>query len=101
MTGFQKGDYIFSFEGKPVYLRLTLGALAEICARLNVENIAELSTRIRMAKKPDIAIIFSALSRPAHADYFDFFAINLSKAMPALADIFEINFAPLSAGGPL
>lgn len=96
--GFQKGDYIFAFGGKPVYLRLTLGALAEILARLDADNISALSQKIKRADSSDIAIIFAALSRPAHGDDFKFKDLNLQMAMPALADIFETAFASLSKG---
>ena len=97
-TGFQKGDYIFVHGGRPAYLRLTLGALAEISARLDAENIAILSQKIRRAEPEDIIAVFTALSRPAHGENFKFKDLDLQTAMPALADIFETGFAPLSKG---
>lgn len=99
MTGFQKGDYIFVHDGKPVYLRLTLGALSEICTRLDTPDFSHLSKRIRRAEKEDIAIIFRALSRPAHADSFNFSALNIAEAMPALATVFETAFSALTKEG--
>ncbi len=98
MTGFQRGDYIFNYQGRSLYLRLTLGALAEICARLNVRNIFELSKRIRDADRDNIVLIFRALSRPAQHEEPDFSDLNLHEAMPVLADVFETAFAPLNAG---
>lgn len=96
MTGFQKGDYIFNYNGRVIYLRLTLGALAEIFARLELDDIKAVSARIRKAKRADIINIFSALSRPAHTDDINFDNLNLQKAMPVLADIFETAFAPMA-----
>lgn len=98
MAGVQRGDCIFNYQGRSLYLRLTLGALAEICARLNVKNIFELSKRIRDADRDHIIFIFGALSRSAHHEEPDFSDLNLHEAMPVLADVFETAFAPLSAG---
>ena len=96
MSGFQNGDYIYAHNGQTVHLRLTLGALAEICSRLNVEDISELSTRIRSADKENIIIIYNALYRFSQTVEADFSDLNLQMAMPALAQILETAFAPLT-----
>jgi len=96
MSGFQNGDYIYAHNGQTVHLRLTLGALAEICSRLHVEDISELSTRIRSADKEIMIIVFNALSRFYKLEDIDFSDLNLQMAMPALAQILETAFAPLT-----
>ena len=96
MSGFQNGDYIYAHNGQTVHLRLTLGALAEICSRLNVEDISELSTRIRSADKEIMIIVFNALSRFYKLEDIDFSDLNLQMATPALAQILETAFAPLT-----
>lgn len=96
MTGFRKGDYIFQYEGQAVYLRLTLGALAEICAALNSENPLEIAAKVRSLSLKEMIIIFSALSRPVHQNTINFSKLNLTQALPVLATIIETTFAPLS-----
>lgn len=97
MTSFRKGDYIFQYEGQVVYLRLTLGALAEICATLNSENPIEVAARIRTLSTDEMILIFKALSRPVHKEKYMFLKLNLSQSLPVIATIIETAFAPLTA----
>jgi len=46
-SGFQKGDVPLKIEGRTYRIRLTLGALAEIEARLGVKGPLELAKKIR------------------------------------------------------
>lgn len=46
-NGFQKGDVAVKIEGRNYRLRLTLGSLAEIEARLGVKGPLELAKKIR------------------------------------------------------
>ena len=96
MSGFQRGDYIFNHAGKAVFLRLTLGGLAEMFSQESINTISDLSACIRAADEMDIINIFSILSRPVHADTIEFSDLNIETALPVLADIFEMAFAPLS-----
>lgn len=96
MTGFCKGDYIFPYEGKAVHLRLTLGALAEICAALNSENPIEIAAKLRSLSKREMIIIFKALARPVHKYTYTFSKLDLNTSLTALAEIFETAFAPLT-----
>lgn len=47
INGFQKGDVAVKIEGRHYRLRLTLGSLAEIEARLGVKGPLELANKIR------------------------------------------------------
>ncbi len=47
LNGFQKGDVAVKIEGRHYRLRLTLGSLAEIEARLGVKGPLELAYKIR------------------------------------------------------
>ncbi len=47
INGYQKGDVAVKIEGRNYRLRLTLGSLAEIEARLGVKGPLELARKIR------------------------------------------------------
>jgi len=47
MNGYQKGDVAIKIEGRNYRLRLTLGSLAEIEARLDVKGPLALAEKIR------------------------------------------------------
>ncbi|MEE9347599.1 MAG: hypothetical protein V3U82_05350 [Robiginitomaculum sp.] len=97
MGGFVRGDVIFSHQGKPYYLRLTLGALAEICAFCDCNNPAGLAKVLRGAEPEVIIKFITALARPAHGN-LEFKNLNMAEVMAGLADVFERAFAPLSKG---
>jgi hypothetical protein len=99
MRGFQRGDVIFSHGGSAYYLRLTLGALAEICAVSECDNAEGLAQILRLKKPELIAKFLIALGRPAHGD-ITFKNIDMGTAMTALANVFERAFAPLSQQSP-
>lgn len=91
MTGYQRGDYIYSQDGKRHFLRLTLGALAEICAQFDIDSPLALAKTLRAPSQESLAKILTALARPAHGDV-SFKAIKPETAMTAIAVLFEAAF---------
>ena len=96
MGSFRKGDLIVSFEGRQLYLRLTLGALAEICTVLGSQNPRALAEQIKTGERSKVIAIIQALARPMQPEPVDVSTLETRVALDAIADIFEAAFAPLT-----
>lgn len=90
--GFQRGDVIFSQNGRTYYLRLTLGALAEICARLEQSAPLALAESLKTADIHVLSVLLRALARPAHGE-IKIEEFNAAQALTAIAEIFERAFS--------
>src|SRR5579872_4370753 len=58
-----RGEAELIAGGRSYRLLLTLGALAEIEDGLGLENLSEISTKLRTARAADLAIVAAALLR--------------------------------------
>ena len=58
-----RGEVELSIDGAPRRLCLTLGALAEIEAKLGCARISDLETRLRALSAADLVIVLAALLR--------------------------------------
>ncbi len=84
------GDVALIVDEKPVNLRLTLGALAELEQRLNVPNIASLATRIASPAAADILVMLQVLSKAGGTPLDPSTApVNISEMMQAIASVFK------------
>ncbi|HHL42111.1 MAG TPA: hypothetical protein ENJ42_00705 [Hellea balneolensis] len=108
MTEFRRGDACFKYQGQSYTLRLSLGALAEIDARLGINGPVELANVFRSLKsdKNSAHIARTLLEclyvpappletagTPARAYVTNFGDIPLSVFMPAILRVFETAFA--------
>jgi len=102
-NGFQKGDVAVKIEGRHYRLRLTLGSLAEIEARLGVKGPLALAEKIRSfgAKNRSsveaLTLLECLLCAPDHrGDISVPSMVENAKPMdymPAIAALFEETFA--------
>jgi len=106
INGFQKGDVAVKIEGRTYRLRLTLGTLAHIEARLGVKGPLELAQKIRgftnnkHSPTDALALLECVLCAQDHNSAPVPAMIKRAKPceyMPALALLFEETFAGLGA----
>jgi len=103
MNGYQKGDVAVKIEGRNYRLRLTLGSLAEIEARLGVKGPLELARKIRSFGQKNrsngeaLTLLECLLCAKDHTGEIRVPAmIKRAKPMdymPAIASLFEETFA--------
>jgi hypothetical protein len=99
---FQYGDVPILIDGTRYFLRLTLGALAEIDARLGVKGPSELAHYLRQmtadhASAQDAFTLLECLLRSSPPpDATDISAVVLMADpdifLPMIADVFEMSF---------
>lgn len=99
MGRFQRGDAGISIDGKPYALRLTMGALAEMDARLDVSGPLELAEKLKsfsVDSKHNVHafVLLECLLRPAlPSGAVDIQALALRADpqvfMPLIAQVFE------------
>ncbi len=58
-----RGDVLLTIDGRPVVLRLTLGALAELETAFDCASLADLSARLQAARPSDLLTVLAALVR--------------------------------------
>lgn len=58
-----RGDVLLTVDGKPVVLRLTLGALAELETAFDCASLADLAARLEAARPSDLLTVLAALVR--------------------------------------
>ena len=94
-SSYQPGDRVISVGGREVRLRLTLGALAEICDRLGTRDTGELAERLARAEPADIDTLALCLLRPVHGESAQALARALppARTAPLIAALFEEAFA--------
>ncbi len=102
-NGFQKGDVPLKIEGRTYRLRLTLGSLAEIEARLGVKGPIALAEKIRSfgAKNRNnqeaMTLLECLLRAPDHTGEVRVpHIVKCAKPMdymPAIATLFEETFS--------
>lgn len=86
---FQKGDRIIEVDGQSYYLRLTIGALAELTECLDAPSPKDLGQRFRSLSEDDLQHVVTALLRHKEQTLPK---DNLAAFLPAIADIFEESF---------
>ena len=101
-NGFQKGDVAVKIEGSTYRLRLTMGALAEIEAKLGAKGPLELAQRIRGLATEDrnntdaLILLQCLMCTPCHQSEIRVPAkVRRAKPMdymPAIATLFEAAF---------
>lgn len=91
----QRGDGVIHIDGRPCRLRLTLAALAELDAQLNVSGPEELAHRFRNLTQADARIILAILSldEACWEDVTMISEAELLTAIPVVVKIFEESFA--------
>ena len=102
MPGFRKGDVAVDIGGIPYFLRLTLGALAEIDQRLGVKGPLELAAKLKNfsadeQSAQDALTLLECLLRPPCASRAADIPAAALKAdpkmfLPAIATLFESSF---------
>lgn len=95
MAGFQPGDQKLTLEDTPFHLRLTIGALAEMDARLAVSGPRSLATRLRHLTLQDARIILECVtlgsaSRQRIKNLSD---QHIQAVLPDLCALFETAFS--------
>ena len=95
MTGYQRGDARLVLGARELGLRLTLGALADICDRLGVDGAPALAARLRKPSSADIDALVVALLRPVHGAAAPGLArlVEPYRAAPLIGRLFEEAFA--------
>lgn len=103
---FRKSDILVLIDGETYILRLTLGALAEIDARLCVNGPLELAEKFKQfsagkTNASDACILLECLLRsslPPHAANIPAIAkkADMHVVLPQIATLFETGFAALS-----
>ncbi len=103
MNGFRKGDVAVKIEGRIYRLRLTLGSLAAIEARLGVKGPLELARKIRSfgdknhSNDEAVTLLECLLCAPDHRGVVRVPSmVKRAKPMdymPAIATLFEEAFA--------
>jgi hypothetical protein len=63
-----RGDAALRIDGRPVTLRLTLGALAELEAAFGCASIDDLAVRLKAGRAGDLLIVLAALVRGGGGD---------------------------------
>lgn len=91
----QSGDAVIQVGGKEVLLRLTMGALAELDARLGVSGPEELAEKFRNLKQVDARQILACLvtDRAAIGDVLIMPDEALRGVLPVMCRLFEEAFS--------
>ena len=94
MSGYQRGDARLEVGARELTFRLTLGALADICDRLGVDDAPALAARLRRPTPADIDAVALALLRPVHGASAPGLArlVEPSRAAPLIGRLFEEAF---------
>ena len=92
---YQRGDARVRVGGRDVFLRLTLGALAEVCDRLDAHSPGDLAKALRSPDADRITVCAEALLRPVHGAAAQGLAQALPprRAAPVVARLFAEGFA--------
>ncbi len=102
MSGFQRGDVVFSHQGRDYQLRLSLGALARLDQDFAVSGPLALANKLRTLNSASEAqALLACLLVPPLSPRADTLAavadIPPENFLPAIADLFERNFASTQA----
>ena len=91
----QLGDATIQLSGKDVTLRLTMGALAELDARLGVSGPEDLAEKFRTLKQTDARQILACLvtERAAVGDVLMMSDEDLCDVLPIMCRLFEEAFS--------
>lgn len=91
----QLGDAVIQVSGQDVTLRLTMGALAELDARLGVSGPEDLAEKFRSLKQADARQILACLvtDRAVIGDVLMMPDDNLCDALPIMCRLFEEAFS--------
>ena len=90
----QAGDKRLTVGRREVTLRLTVGALSELCERLNVTTAEALASVLKAATPPQWTNLTQALLRPVHGDGAQALALAIpaARVAPLVAELFEEAF---------
>jgi len=91
---FQPGDKTIAVGGREIRLRLTLGALAEICDRFGTSDTAVLAARLQTPSRADLDTLTLCLLRPVYGEGAQGLALALppARSAPLIATLFEEAF---------
>ena len=91
------GDQMITIEADPYFLRLTLGALAEISESLSAAGPKALAQQMNALSMDKVLIVLTALLRPIYgADYPPLQQSDIkAEHVKAVAQIFEQSFSVL------
>lgn len=90
--GFQKGDQVIFIQSQRFTLRLTLGALAEISERLDVNGPDALLRKLAVLDALKVRLILNCLMHPRLEGDVLMSDDDIAKALPKICEVFEYAF---------
>ena len=93
MANKARGEVEVEAGGRPLKLRLTLGALAEIEDGLSLDDLSQVEARLKKLRAADLAIVAAALMRGGGHDIAAADVMRLPLDLPVLVEAVRAAFA--------